>query len=47
MQCKYKKICEKYSDVSITCNKNGGEYYGAERFAGCYRDLMKEEEDGK
>lgn len=44
-KCKYNKICKNYSDISITCAKTAGEYYGDGRFAGCYRKL--EVENGK
>lgn len=44
-KCKYYKKCEKYSEVSVTCNKIGGEYYGSGRYAGCYIKL--EEKNGR
>ena len=44
MKCKYNKTCEKYNDVSVTCNKNGGMYYQDLNIGcGCYRKLEKED----
>ena len=47
MMCKYKEQCEKYSEESNVCNKNGGGYYedlDGFRPAGCYRSMEEKDE---
>lgn len=43
-KCKHRKYCNIYKKDDHTCNETGGEFYGAGRYAGCYRSL---EEFGK
>jgi len=37
MRCKYSKSCSMFQPESPTCTKDGGNYYGTGRKAGCYR----------
>ena len=32
MPCKFKSICNKYSDTSATCQESGGRYCGMHRY---------------
>ena len=38
-KCKYRKHCKLYSIDNYVCNESGGEFYGAGRYAGCYRSI--------
>jgi len=44
-KCKYRKKCPDYSEVSYTCNKTGGMYYGEGRPSGCFRRMKEKEND--
>jgi hypothetical protein len=41
VKCPHHKTCKKYSDTSLTCNVNGGEYYENGGDAGCKREMDK------
>jgi hypothetical protein len=38
-KCPYVKCCTLYDKNGVTCNEDGGDYYGPGRMAGCGREL--------
>ena len=40
-KCKFCDTCKWYSKKSVTCNRDGGDYYGYGRPAGCYVENSK------
>ena len=41
-KCKYYSTCIYSRSTSVTCVRDGGDYYGVGRKAGCYRDREHE-----
>ena len=42
-KCKFCETCEWYDKKSVTCNKDGGDYYGFGRPSGCYISNLEKE----
>ena len=43
-RCRFAKICRLYNPEHVTCEKDGGDYYGPGRMGGCGRDLAQKGE---